>query len=198
MSNYLEIIKQNLREAFDKKGDLLERLIPARRDGDGYKFRAFGKECTLRADSVILEGEVDTGPKGVIISLYASFCGKESIVLEPFRPFRDFPGSMPYQGPFKVNTESKLIPHTEKIKDQKNKVIERFGGEEYLKGMGDFAFVLYPLPKIALLYDFYLPDDEFPASVTCMFSANSDKFLPLDGLADVGEYTSKEIVEIIK
>ena len=42
-----------------------------------------------------------------------------------------------------------------------------------------------------------LPDEEFPASVTCLFSANALSFMPLDGLADVAEYTSKEIIRLI-
>jgi len=53
------------------------------------------------------------------------------------------------------------------------------------------------LPKIALCYIFYLPDEEFPASVTCLFSNNARLFMPLDGLADVAEYTSRRIIEII-
>jgi len=48
---------------------------------------------------------------------------------------------------------------------------------------GDFSLVLFPLPKIALYYIFYLPDDEFSASATCLFSANAVSFLPVDGLA---------------
>ena len=62
---------------------------------------------------------------------------------------------------------------------------------------GDFSFVVYPLPKIALCYIFYDPDEDFPASVTCLFSNNARRFLPLDGLADVGEYTSRKILEIV-
>ena len=62
---------------------------------------------------------------------------------------------------------------------------------------GDFSFVLLPLPKISLCYSFYLPDDEFPASATCLFSANALSFMPLDGLADVAEYTSRKIIEYL-
>lgn len=39
-------------------------------------------------------------------------------------------------------------------------------------------------------------DEEFPASVTCLYSNNARMFLPIDGLADVGEYCSK-ILELI-
>ena len=62
---------------------------------------------------------------------------------------------------------------------------------------GDFAFTLFPLPKIALCYIFYEADEDFPASVKCLFSNNANQFLPVDGLADVGEYTSKKIMDLI-
>ena len=77
-------------------------------------------------------------------------------------------------------------------------ILDSFSGHEPPPDTGgDFSFVLYPLPKIALVYIFYMPDEEFPASVSCLFSANALSFMPLDGLADVAEYTSKGILEII-
>ncbi len=61
----------------------------------------------------------------------------------------------------------------------------------------DFSFIVYPLPKIALCYIFYEADDDFPASVTCLYSNNANQFMPVDGLADVGEYTSRKILNLI-
>ncbi|MBC2717373.1 MAG: DUF3786 domain-containing protein [Desulfobacteraceae bacterium] len=62
----------------------------------------------------------------------------------------------------------------------------------------NFSFTVYPLPKIALCYIFYEADHEFPASVTCLYSNNARFFLPVDGLADGGEYTSKKILRVIE
>jgi hypothetical protein len=53
------------------------------------------------------------------------------------------------------------------------------------------------LPKIALNFIFYRADDEFPASVTCLFSHNAASFLPTDALADTAEYTSKKMLDIL-
>jgi len=53
------------------------------------------------------------------------------------------------------------------------------------------------LPKIALLLIFYLPDEDFPASATCLFSSNARSFMPLDGLADVAEYTSNALIGLV-
>ena len=72
-----------------------------------------------------------------------------------------------------------------------------FDGFENEDGSGDFSFTLFPLPKVPLSYVFYLADEEFPASVVCLFAANAESFMPVDGLADVGEHTAERIIELI-
>jgi len=135
-------------------------------------------------------------PKGLIVSLYALHANPEQLQLEPFKSFKDFPGSMPYQGAFSANSERVLVPHVPLIKEREEDIKAVFDGEDGHDG--DFSFILYPLPKIALYYIFYLPDEDFPASVTSLFCANALSFMPLDGLADVAEYTSKEIIRLVK
>jgi hypothetical protein len=56
---------------------------------------------------------------------------------------------------------------------------------------------LFPLPRVALYYTFHLPDDEFPASATCLFAANASTFMPLAGLADTAEFTARRIIELV-
>ncbi|MFP4308093.1 MAG: DUF3786 domain-containing protein [Desulfococcaceae bacterium] len=53
------------------------------------------------------------------------------------------------------------------------------------------------MPKIALSDISHEADEDFPASATCLFSANADEFLPVDGLADLGEYTSRAILGVV-
>jgi hypothetical protein len=50
---------------------------------------------------------------------------------------------------------------------------------------------------VGLHYTFYLPDDEFPASATCLFAANASTFMPLAGLADTAEFTARRIIELV-
>jgi hypothetical protein len=120
------------------------------------------------------------------------------LILEPFKSFKDFPGTMPYHGAFTANSERPLTPHVSRIKAASGKIIEAFGGRKKVPSAGgDFSFLLFPLPKIALCYIFYLPDEDFPPSVTCLFSSNAPRFMPLDGLADVAEYTTKRIIELL-
>jgi hypothetical protein len=198
-SNYGKIIEENLARINTDPTEELEKALPADRKGDVLLFRAFGQDCSLEPAEITLDGSRDTGPKGLLVSLYATHVKHDPIQLEPFKAFKDLPGSMPYHGAFSVNSEQVLIPHVTQMKEGQEIVLKAFSGETGpLCVAGDFSFVLYPLPKIAICYIFYLPDEEFPASVTCLFSHNALSFMPLDGLADVAEYTSKAIIQLIK
>ena len=105
---------------------------------------------------------------------------------------------MPYVGAFTTHTEQVLVPYVARIKESVLRITEALNGEIAPSGTGgDFSFIVHPLPKIALCYICYEADDEFPASVTCLYSNNANTFMPMDGLADVGEYTSKKIIELI-
>ena len=57
--------------------------------------------------------------------------------------------------------------------------------------------MVQPLPKIVLCYIFYAADEDFPASATCLYSHNAHRFMPVDGLADVAEYTSRVILTLL-
>jgi hypothetical protein len=197
-TNYEKIIRENLSRAFKEGETKIEEKLPARREGRRWVFRAFGEECSLEAKAIAFSGKVDPGPKGLIISLYAVHSNPGPVILEPFKAFKDLPGSMPYQGAFTVNSEKVLVPHVLKIKENVNLILQTFPGEINPAGAaGDFSLLLYPLPKIALLFIFYLSDEDFPASATCLFSSNALSFMPLDGLADVAEYTSKALIGLV-
>ena len=197
MSNYAEIIKQKLNRLYRQLPiDLAERL-PAEREGQDFIFRTFGEHCRMGPQYIQLAGKDETGPRGVIISLYALQIQPISCKLKPYRAFREMPDSMPYVGAFASHAESMLADHIEQIENHLDSIIEVFGGSRGTDGAGDFSIQVYPLPKIALTYIFYRADDEFPASVTCLFSHNAASFLPTDALADTAEYTSKKILDLL-
>jgi hypothetical protein len=193
-TNYEPIIRNNLSEAFARPLSHLERSTGGTWEGASLTFDAFGRKCRVTASEVTLSGVSDTGPRGLLVSLYARHARPDAVETAPFLGFKDFQGSMPYQGAFSANSERVLIPHMARIREFAPTIKEAFGGRD--GGMGDFSMILYPLPKIALSYICYLPDDEFPAAVTVLFSANALSFMPLDGLADVAEYTSREIIRL--
>jgi hypothetical protein len=198
-TQYDELITDHLRQLFRHLPEGIDEDLPARREGTHFHFRAFGEDCTLGPEQIALSGTPETGPKGLLISLYALEANPEPIKLAPFQSFKDLPGSMPYHGAFTANAEIPLIPHVSKMRQKHRLLLEVFAGEENpAGGAGDFSLLLYPLPKIALCYVFYMEDEEFPPAASCLFSANALSFMPLDGLADVGEYTTRKIISLIQ
>ena len=198
-NNYAKIVQGNLKRLYENFPVDLEGTLPAERNKDCFSFHAFGETCELRPGGIFLGQVQQTGVIGILISLYALHAGSEPSMLEPLKAFKDFPNSMPYAGAFVTHTQQILVPHVERIKKIKNQIMTNLNGHNapaYVKG--DFSFLVYPLPKIALCYIFYEPDDDFSASVTCLYSNNALSFLPIDALADVGEYTSRKILELME
>lgn len=198
-NNYDKIAMKNLERLYAGLPEDLAVNLPAEKDGDRFTFTAFGETC------VVSPGEITVGKGGhpsalrILISLYALNARPEPCVEQPFKAFKECPDSMPYAGAFTTHTEQILAPHTESVKNALPLIKEKLSGRDAPGEVsGDFAFVVYPLPKIALCYIFYEEDEDFPASVTCLYSKNADLFLPVDALADTGEYTSKKILEIIE
>ena len=167
----------------------------ASREGTGFSLQAFGETIWFDHRQVTISGRKDVTPRGLLVSLYARNASPARIQIQPYKAFKDFPGSMPYHGAFTANSERVLIPHVTKILSKKAEIMSAFHGTA--EESGDFSIRLYPFPKIALCTIFYLADDEFPPSATCLFSANALDFMPLDGLADVAEYTGKKIIQMV-
>ncbi|MDI6756028.1 MAG: DUF3786 domain-containing protein, partial [Thermodesulfobacteriota bacterium] len=135
---------------------------------------------------------------GILIALYALHTRKEEPQLLPLKAFKQFSGGMGYQGAFAMNAEKVLHPHVIAIQKRQEEIIAQFSGHPNQDARRcDFSFTLYPLPRFALYYIFNLPDEEFPARVTCLFASNADHFLPVAGLADVAEYTARKIIQLI-
>ncbi len=122
----------------------------------------------------------------------------EKCVLSPLKSFKEFPDSISHVAASAMPTNKLLGPHVTEIRKAKQSIVRTFNGEKGpSEAGGDFSFTLYPLPKIALCYIFYEADDDFSASVRCLYSNNANQFMPASGLADVGEYTSKQILKLI-
>jgi hypothetical protein len=198
-NKYAEIVEQNIKILFSD--DLLSRAeaMGADLEGQAVAFKAFGAQCRLSADGVWLNDEPQTGPKGIILSLYALHAISEHCRIEPFKAFKELPNSAPYAAAFSSHTEQPLTPLVDRILDKQHLLIDHFNGMPAPTHISsDGALIVRPLPKIVLCYIFYKADEDFPASATCLLSNNASAFLPLDALADTGEYTSRAIIDFLK
>ena len=196
MDNYTKLVKGNLERLYANLPADLEARLPGEKSGMTFSFTAFGQNCIVAPNGFTLGGAPPSGIIGILLSLYALNAVPDDPVLEPLRAFKEFPGAAPYVGAFASHTEQILVPAVSKIKTNTDLITKRLSGRAVPSALsGDFAFMLRPLPKIFLCYIFYEADDDFPPSVTCLYSSNAHRFMPTDGLADVGEYTSKMILE---
>ncbi len=197
--SYSRIVADNLNKLYSSLPDDLAENLPADQAGTRFQFDAFGRRCEIRPGGITLDGEEEKGVLGILISLYALHAGPGLSVLEPLKGFKDLLNCNPYVGAFTTHTERILVPRVDKIEEAQDLIFKELCGREATSiAGGDFSFLVRPLPKIFLCYIFYRADEEFPASVTCLFSNNALRFLPVDGLADVGEYTSLRILELIE
>lgn len=196
--NYAKIVQDNLDRLYaDLPKDLADNL-PGEKSGNRFVFEAFGDTCEIAPDGITLYGETPSSVLGILISLYALHACPDVCIFQPFKAFKEFPDAAPYVGAFATHTEQLLVPYVDKIQPEILKITGTLGGtEDPDSGGGDFSFIVHPFPKIALRYVFYEADEEFPASATCLFSNNANRFLPMDGLADVGEYTSRKILTLL-
>lgn len=196
-SNYQKIAQHNLRRFYEDPGADAAARLDAERKSDAFFFRAFGGRCGLSPDGITLDGHPEAGVLGVLVSLYALYASHAPCVIEPLKSFKELPDSMPYAAAFAARTQQPIVARVEAVGRNTRRIIDAFSGGNLPAGTGgDFGFLLYPLPKIALCYVFYRADADFPASVTCLFSANAGAHLPTDALADVGEYTSRVILRL--
>ena len=197
--NFLEIQKEYLKKVRLRPPEELEKVMPAERLGNCFRFRAFGEPYELYPHEIISGGQRVIGAEGILIAMYASHVNDEPLQLHPLKSFKELPHSMPYRGAFSVNAERTLQPYVSAIQKNQSDITAFFSGTLNMdRPSGDFSFTLYPLPRIALYYIFYLPDEEFPASINCLFPANSTSFMPVAGLADVAEYTARKVVQLVK
>ena len=196
---YAKIISDNLDQLFNDQTRELIQCLPAKKAGDSYSFKAFGETCRISPEGIFLDERQDNGVVGILISLYALHVQASPEIIEPLKSFKEMPNSMPYAAAFKTHTELPLVPHVNRIEGAQERIIHLFDGQVGDdQASGDFSFRVQPLPKISLTYIFYRADDEFPASATCLYSNNAAEFMPIDGLADVGEYSSKKILSLLK
>lgn len=198
MNQYARIVQGNLDRLFNDPQHvaLLDQTLPAERRGNEFLFRAFGRDCSLSPHRIELNGAQARGVRGILVSLYALHACQTQPVLEPFDAYKSFPGNAPYAAAFSARTERVLVPCVERLMARGHQFFTTLDAPPKLFSLpGDLNWVVQPLPKIYLAYICYGADEDFPASVRCLFSNNARRFLPLDALADVGEYTSREILQ---
>ena len=196
--NYAKIANDNLCKLYKDLPPNLAEILPARQEADRFIFQAFGETCVISPDGISWGEKQHSSVFDILISLYALNARPDACRTGTVPVFQGIRQQHALCGRFYDAHGAGTGIACGKIKKTGTEKIKTAlsGIDIFSEVGGDFSFVVHPLPKIALCYIFYDADEDFPASVTCLFSNNAHLFLPVDGLADTGEYTSKKIIEI--
>ena len=199
MDYYQKILRNNLDQLYKNIPENLDCLLPGKRQHEQYILKAFGRFWRIGPQGISADGKPPPGAVGILITLYALHANVEQCLPSPFKAFREFPNSTPHVSAFSSNTEAVLFSHIDAIEDNLDRIFKTLNGE-FGTGCegGDFSFIVRPFPKIKLLYILYRADKELSASATCLISNNALSFLPIDALADTGEYSSKTILDLLQ
>jgi len=194
-SAYADLIRGHLKALFQEDTAVLAAYPGVVASPDGFAMTAFGQPCRISPSGIFLDGQAEWGPRGIVVALLACHAVPDMAIETPWRAFRELPDSAPYVGAFRAHTEQILTPHVPALHRRQAAIAESFQARlTEDDSPGDWSLVVSPLPKIALCYHFYLPDEDFQANVTCLYSNNAHRFLPTDALADVGEYMSRALI----
>jgi hypothetical protein len=197
-SVYADLIRSHLEALFQGDTAVLTSYPGVAASQDGFEMIAFGQPCRISPAGIFLDGQAERGPRGIIVALLARHAAPDSVIETPWRAFRELPDSAPYVGAFRAHTEQILLPHVQALYRRQDAIAEAFRARPPEDDSpGDWSLIVAPLPKIVLCYHFYLPDEDFPANVTCLFANNAHRFLPTDALADVGEYMSRAMMSYL-
>ena len=124
MSNYENIIDGNLQRLYSQLPADLADTFPATQVGDDYLFQAFGESCRIAPQAITIGDQVETGPAGIVISLYALQVTNMTCQLAPLKAFREMPDSMPYVGAFASHTERVLVKHLQQIENKTDQLAQ--------------------------------------------------------------------------
>ena len=94
---------------------MLEEALPAKREENGLRFKAFGEDCDFCPQGIKLSGQSPSGPGGVLIALYALHVQNKQSQMHPLQSFKELPNSWPYPSAFVARSEQVLVPHVPAI-----------------------------------------------------------------------------------
>jgi len=104
-NNLLKIQLTYLKELYGQLPEDLMKSLPAIRENNFFHFKAFGEPCCISPKNISLDGEMITGPIGILKALYARNAKEEAVQLNPLKSFKQIKGSMAYQSAFASRSE---------------------------------------------------------------------------------------------
>ncbi|HCG99373.1 MAG: hypothetical protein A2074_05820 [Candidatus Aquicultor primus] len=163
-------------------------------ENESLRVRFLGQDyCVTKTDCKPLGGHVDDTKDVILIVDYLLSFGSFDAG-DDWIDFRDLPGSMPYDGAFRVNVEMVLEKHVPDIIEHKGELASEFDGYDAVGfSNADFAVVFQVFPRVDCLVLLCAGDDEIGAGAKLLFSSKAQHYLTTESLAAIGETLTRRI-----
>jgi hypothetical protein len=195
--------KNSLLVAYNKAAQILKKENPGaicRKTGSifekgRYKITFLGTiyEISMPEVRFITEG-VPTIVEVLILHYLTTM--EDKPVRGEFVSFNNIPNGMFYFKAFQQRALDKLISNFEKKPGKLVTAGALLGGEKWTTG--DYSSIIPVFPKIDLVVQIYMADDEFPSRANILFSDNIVNFLSAEDIAFLGGYLVRALVDAVE
>lgn len=167
--------------------------------GDSFKIKLqfIDKELIVTGDRAenAVSGKPANYPE-IVISINYLLSDTDKAEDEKFKAFAELKDGLMYGPAFGKNSIVPLIPYADYIIKNPSLITDNFRDCKKAEIEGtDLAVKIKLLPKISILMLLYASDEEFPANLNIIFSANADAFLPIECLADLSEIFTRVLLK---
>lgn len=106
--------------------------------------------------------------------------------------FADLPGGRMYAQAYQGYSGDEIVKAFDPDMDKFKQACRAAGGIQHKSGDASFTFTA--LPRLPLLVNYWLGDEDFPSSCKILFDSSATHYLPIDGCALIGSMLTKKIL----
>lgn len=176
-------------------GDLAERA-GARWDGTHLELKLLGRTYRLSHPELVVRPAGDEDPcpeelQALLLDYLASADGTSPT--GKWVSFRELPQGGFYFHAFRGYAERPLVETFDNDLDALRAATHALGGAPIEFGDASFAFQVLPRVNLAVVY--WAGDEEFPPNASVLFDEAASRYLPVDGLANLGRMLTSRIIK---
>ncbi|GFP19452.1 hypothetical protein HKBW3S03_00957 [Candidatus Hakubella thermalkaliphila] len=165
---------------------------------DTIRIRMLGQEYTVGKNGAFLKGEEAPETETIILLWYLLTQGTTPWA-GSWKTYLELEGAYAHESYFRQSSEARLAHGVEGILAKKEVVLSSLDGIEAEKVGGcGLAIRFQVLPRIYILCQFYLQDEEFPAQTKILFSDNANDLLSTECLRELGILLAKKILNCLQ
>ena len=177
--------------------DFFRKLKEKKGDSFKIKLQFINSELIVTGDKIenAASGKPANYPE-IVISINYLLSDTDNIENEKFKSFAELKDGLIYDSAFRKNTIIPFIPYADYIIKNPSVITGNFNDCKKIEIAGtDLAVKIKLLPKISIFMLLYAGDEEFPANLNIIFSANADTFLPIECIADLSEIFTRTLLK---